>query len=52
MAKAIAALALVSSLISIITAAKQLYDGAKDSSELPQAFKDVATRLPLIVGDL
>ena len=43
------ALGLISSIIQIITAAKDLYDAANDASGLPKAFHNVAAKLPIIL---
>jgi hypothetical protein len=43
------ALGLISSIIQIITAAKDLYDTANDVNGLPKAFHDVAAKLPIIL---
>lgn len=39
---------LISAIISIIDGASKLYDAIENSSHLPQAFREVAQRLPLI----
>jgi hypothetical protein len=41
-------LGLISSLIQTIAAAKGLYEAANDVDGLPEAFKDVAAKLPLV----
>ncbi|KAH8758068.1 Pfs, NACHT and WD domain protein [Hyaloscypha sp. PMI_1271] len=41
-------LGIISSIISIIDATKQLYEAAKDEAGLPTNFKKSATKLPLI----
>lgn len=41
-------LGLISSLIQIIAAAKDVYDAAHDASGLPKAFRDVAAKLDII----
>ena len=40
---------LISGVISIIEATKTVYDAAKDAKGQPEAFRQVATRLPLII---
>ncbi len=47
-AEAIAVLGLISSVISIVDAIKQVHDAASSSTGLPVAFKDAATRLHII----
>jgi hypothetical protein len=42
-------LGLISSIIQIITAAKDVYNAANDASGLPRAFHDVANKLPIIL---
>jgi len=42
-------LGLISSVISIIKATKTVYDAAKDAEGQPEAFRQVAARLPLII---
>jgi len=39
---------IISSVIAIINATAKIYNAANDASGLPQAFRDVATRLPLV----
>ena len=39
---------LISGIIGILDAAGKVYSAAKDSSGLPEAFRDVAQRLPLV----
>ena len=39
---------LISGVISIIKAAKSVYDAAKDAKGQPEAFRQVAARLPLV----
>jgi hypothetical protein len=43
-----AVLSLISGLITIIDATKTIYDGAKDTKGQPDAFRQVAARLPLV----
>lgn len=40
---------LISSVISIIEATKTVYDAAKDAKGQPEAFRQVAARLPLVI---
>jgi hypothetical protein len=47
-AEAIAVLGVISSIISIIDGTKQVYDAATDAQVLPEAFREVATRLPIV----
>lgn len=48
-AEASLALGIISSIISIVTAAKNIYDAAKDKNGLPKAFHHVAAKLPIVV---
>ncbi|KAJ6262540.1 Vegetative incompatibility protein [Drechslerella dactyloides] len=48
MAEASVVVGLISSVISIIDATKRLYDAAKDAKGQPEAFRQVAARLPLV----
>ncbi|ETS86513.1 hypothetical protein PFICI_00341 [Pestalotiopsis fici W106-1] len=41
-------LGIISAVIAIVDGINQLYDGAKDATGLPEAFREVAARLPLI----
>lgn len=41
-------LGIISAVITIIDTIKQLYDGANVSTGLPEAFREVAARLPLV----
>ncbi|KAG9231305.1 NACHT domain-containing protein [Amylocarpus encephaloides] len=43
------ALSLISGVISIIDATKKVYDAAKDAKGQPEAFRQVAARLPLVI---
>jgi hypothetical protein len=43
-----AVLSLLSGLITIIDATKTIYDGAKDTKGQPDAFRQIAARLPLV----
>jgi N-terminal domain on NACHT_NTPase and P-loop NTPases len=47
-AEAIAVLGVISSIISIVDGTKQVYDAATSAEGLPEAFREVATRLPII----
>ena len=47
-AEAIAVLGVISSIISIIDGTKQIYDAATNARGLPEAFREVADRLPVI----
>jgi hypothetical protein len=40
---------LISGVISIIEATKTVYDAAKDAKGQPEAFRQVAARLPLVI---
>ena len=47
-AEAEAIIGLISAIIAIIDAAKRVYDAASDATGLPEAFREVAQRLPLV----
>jgi hypothetical protein len=47
-AEAIVVLGVISSIISIIDGTKQIYDAATNAQGLPEAFRDVAGRFPII----
>lgn len=47
-AEAIAVLGVISSIISIIDGTKKVYDAATNARGLPEAFREVADRLPII----
>jgi uncharacterized membrane protein len=47
-AEAIAVLGLISSIISIVDGTKKVYDAATNARGLPQAFREVADRLPIV----
>ena len=47
-AEAAAVLGLISSIISIIEGTKKVYDAATNAQGLPEAFREVAGRLPII----
>ncbi|CAG5158409.1 uncharacterized protein ALTATR162_LOCUS5064 [Alternaria atra] len=51
-AEALSVIGLISGVISIIEATKTVYDAAKDAQGQPQAFRQVAARLPLVVNIL
>ena len=50
-AEATAILGIISSVISIVDVTKQVYDAVSNINSLPEAFREVATRL-LIVRDI
>lgn len=47
-AEAVAVLGVVSSIITIVDGTKQVYDAATNAQGLPEAFRDVAGRLPIV----
>ena len=47
-AEAIATLGVISSIISIVDGTKQVYDAASSTQGLPEAFREVAERLPIV----
>lgn len=47
-AEAIVVLGVISSIISIVDGTKQIYDAATNAQGLPEAFRDVADRLPIV----
>ena len=47
-AEVIAVLGVISSIISIVEGTKKIYDAATDVHGLPQAFREVAGRLPIV----
>lgn len=47
-AEALALLGAISSIIQIVDGTKQVYDAATNAQGLPEAFRDVAGRLPVI----
>lgn len=51
-AEAIAILGIISSVISIVDGTKQVYDAASNTNGLPEAFREVAARLPIVCGIL
>lgn len=42
------ALGLISSVIAIVDATKKVFDAASDAAGLPEAFREVSGRLPLV----
>ena len=46
--EAIVVLGVISSIIAIIDGAKQVYDAATNAQGLPEAFREVAARLPIV----
>ena len=46
-AEALAILGIISSVISIVDGTKQVYDAASNTNGLPEAFREVAARLPI-----
>jgi len=51
-AEAILVLGVISSVISIVDGAKQAYDAAASAEGLPEAFREVAARLPIVRNTL
>lgn len=47
-AEAIAVLGVIASIISIVDGTKQVYDAATNAQGLPEAFREVAGRLPIV----
>jgi hypothetical protein len=47
-AEAILVLGVVSSVIAVVDGAKQVYDAAANAEGLPEAFREVAERLPIV----
>jgi hypothetical protein len=47
-AEAVAVLGVISSIIAIVDGTKQVYDAAKNAQGLPEAFREVAARLPIV----
>ena len=47
-AEAIMVLGVISSIISIVDGTKRIYDAATNAQGLPEAFRDVAGRLPIV----
>ncbi|ORY64997.1 uncharacterized protein BCR38DRAFT_431594 [Pseudomassariella vexata] len=51
-AEATAVLGVISSVIAIVEGIKKVYDAASSANGLPEAFREVAGRLPIITGIL
>lgn len=51
-AEAIAVLGVISSIISIVDGTKKVYDAATNAQGLPEAFREVAGRLPIVGNTL
>lgn len=51
-AEATAVISLISAVIGIVQATKQVYDAANDATGLPEAFRQVAEKLPLVEDTL
>ena len=51
-AEAIAVLGVISSITSIVEGTKKIYDAATDAHGLPEAFREVAGRLPIVENTL
>jgi hypothetical protein len=51
-AEAIAVLGVISSIISIVDGTKQVFDAATNAEGLPEAFREVAGRLPIVTNIL
>jgi hypothetical protein len=47
-AEATAVLRVIASIISIVDGAKKVYDAAANAQGLPEAFREVAARLPIV----
>lgn len=47
-AEAIAILGIISSVVAIVDGAKQVYDAASNAESLPEAFREIAARLPIV----
>ena len=47
-AEAMTILGIISSVISIVDGTKQVYDAASNTNGLPEAFREVAARLPIV----
>lgn len=50
--EAVAVVGIISSIISIIDGTKQVYDAITSTQGLPEAFREVASRLPIITSIL
>jgi hypothetical protein len=51
-AEAILVLGVISSVISIVDGAKQVYDAAANAEGLPEAFREITDRLPIVRNTL
>lgn len=51
-AEAIAVLGLISSIIAIVGGTKQVFDAATNTEDLPEAFREAASRLPIVTNIL
>jgi hypothetical protein len=51
-AEAIAVLGVISSIITLVDGIKQIYDAATSAEGLPEAFREVAGRLPIVTDIL
>jgi hypothetical protein len=51
-AEATAVISLISAVIGIVQATKQVYDVANDAKDLPEAFREVGEKLPLVEDTL
>jgi hypothetical protein len=51
-AEAILVVGVISSIISIVDGTKQVYDAATNAESLPEAFREVAVRLPIVANIL
>ena len=51
-AEVIAVLGVISSIISIVDGTKKVYDAATNAQGLPEAFREVAGRLPIVANTL
>ena len=47
-AEAIAVLGVISSIVSIVDGTRKVFEAAKDTKGLPEAFREVAGRLPIV----
>ena len=51
-AESILVLGTISSIITVVDETKRVYDGATNAHGLPQVFREVATRLPIVQNSL
>ena len=51
-AEVVAVLAVIASIISIVDGTKKVYDAATNTQALPEAFREVAGRLPIVENTL